>query len=806
MKNVFLGFCLVAFVVLSGQRDAGLMGQGTADLSSVESQRALITQYCAGCHSDSVKSGGFTWSAIDLAHPEQNVMLAEKIIRKVRSGMMPPSGSRRPDLAAMKAFAAGFESRVDQASAAKPHTRSPELHRMNRTEYQNSIRDLLDLQVDVGELLPPDARTSSGVAGGGFDNMSEALTITPTLLSAYVRAADKVSRDAIGDPNAGTAMKTYKVSRLQNQMRHIDGAPEGTRGGTSVLHTFPADGEYVFKATFYYYYTEQLLGSSLPNELQNQQLEISIDGERVALITIDPTVQESDANYSTFRTRVKAGQRRLSAAFIAKFDGPVQDHNRLIENTILDTTISITPEMTGLPHLQGLAVTGPFDPTGVSESASRARIFTCRPTAPAQNERCASDIINRLAAQAFRRPVNAEDLESLMSFYRSGAQDGGFEEGVRSALQAILSKPEFIFRFEKKPSNATADQTYKISDLELASRLAYFLWSSLPDEQLVNVASQGRLSDPVVLEQQIKRMLADRRSAALSTNFASQWLRLTGLKDIAPESLFFPDFTRQLASSMRREVELLFDNVVQENRNVLDLMAADYTFVDETLARHYRIPNVVGPNFRRVQLTDPNRYGLLGKAGVLTLTSLANRTSPVARGKYVLEVMMGISPPLPPPVVPPLKEQVDNQRALTVRERMEQHRANPACASCHKIMDPIGLSLENFDAVGSWRVRDAGSTVDPNGEMYDGSKLDGPVSLRKAVMNHSEAFIGSFTENLLTFAVGRVLDERDMPTVRAIARAAAKDNNRFAAFVMGVVKSPPFLMRSVSPTVDERRN
>src|SRR5262245_11027623 len=469
MKNVFLCLCLVIFVLLSGQRDAGLMGQGTADLSSVESQRALIIQYCAGCHSDAVKSGGFTWSAIDLAHPEQNLVLAERIIRKVHSGMMPPSGSRRPDLATMKAFAAGFESRGHQASAGTPHTRSPELHRMNRTEYQNSVRDLLGIQVDVGELLPPDARTSSGVAGGGFDNMSEALTITPTLLSAYVRAADKVSRDAVGDPHAGTAMKTYKVSRHQNQMRHIPGAPEGTRGGISILDTFPADGDYVFKATFYYYYTEQLIGSSLPNELQGQQLEISIDGERVALITIDPTVQESDAYYSTFRTKVKAGQRRLSAAFVSKFDGPVQDHNRLIENTILDTTISITPEMTGLPHLQALAMTGPFDPTGVSESASRSKIFTCRPSTPAENERCAGDSITRLATQAFRRPVNAEDLESLMSFYRRGQQDGGFEEGVRSAIQAILSKPEFIFRFEKKPASAIADQTYKISDLELAS-------------------------------------------------------------------------------------------------------------------------------------------------------------------------------------------------------------------------------------------------------------------------------------------------------------------------------------------------
>ena len=780
MKNVFPAFCLVIFVLLSGQRDAGLMGQGTADLSSVESQRALITQYCAGCHSDSVKSGGFTWSAIDLAHPEQNVVLGEKIIRKVRSGMMPPSGSRRPDLATMKAFAAGFESRVDQASAAKPHTRSPELHRMNRTEYQNSVRDLLDLQVDVGELLPPDARTSSGVAGGGFDNMSEALTITPTLLSAYVRAADKVSRDAIGDPNAGTAMKTYKVSRLQNQMRHIDGAPEGTRGGTSVLHTFPADGEYIFKATFYYYYTEQLLGSSLPNELQNQQLEISIDGERVALITIDPTVQESDANYSTFRTRVRAGQRRLSAAFIAKFDGPVQDHNRLIENTILDTTISITPEMTGLPHLQALAVTGPFDPTGVSESASRARIFTCRPTAPAQNERCASDIIKRLAAQAFRRPANAEDLESLMSFYRSGAQDGGFEEGVRSALQAILSKPEFIFRFEKKPSNATADQTYKISDLELASRLAYFLWSSLPDEQLVNVASQGKLSDPVVLEQQIKRMLADRRSAALSTNFASQWLRLTGLKDTAPESCFFPNFTRQLASSMRREVELLFDNVVHENRNVLDLLTADYTFVDEILARHYGIPNVSGRISDACNSTDPNRFGLLGKArhpdaDVTGESHLARRARQVRSGSHDGYFAAAAAARRSAAE----RNKCDNQRVLTVRERMEQHRANPACASCHKIMDPIGLSLENFDAVGLWRVRDAGSS---RSQRRDVRRLEVGRTRQPAKSRH-ESFRSVHrqlhgkpadvwrSDEFWTIAICR----RSAP----LRASAAKDNNRF---------------------------
>lgn len=673
---------------------------------------------------------------------------------------------------------------------------------MNRTEYQNAVRDLLGIQVDVGELLPPDARTSSGLAGGGFDNMSEALTITPSLLSAYVRAADRISRDAIGDPKAPAGMKTYKVSRLQNQMRHVPGAPIGTRGGISVLHTFPADGEYIFKATLYYYYTEQVIGLSLPAELQGQQIEFSVDGEPMAVLTIDPNVTESKANFVTPKIRVKAGQRRLSAAFISKFDGPVQDHNRLIENTILDTTISITPEMTGLPHLQALAVTGPFDPTGVSDNASRARVFSCRPATAAENERCATQIVSRLAGLAFRRPATSEDMESLMTFYQRGEKEGGFEEGIRAAVQALLAKPEFIFRFERRPA-ATATATYRISDLELATRLAYFLWSSIPDEQLIALATAGRLSDPSTLEQQVRRMLLDRRSEALSTNFASQWLRLTGLNDAAPESLMFPDFTRQLAASMRREIEMLFDSIVRENRSVADLMTADYTFVDETLARHYGIPNVAGSNFRRVALKDPNRFGLLGKAGFLTLTSLANRTSPVARGKYVLEVMMGSSPPLPPPVVPPLMEQVDNQKVLTVRQRMEQHRDNAACSSCHRIMDPVGLALENFDAVGVWRTRDGGTPVDPSGTMYDGFKLEGPASLRQAVLNRSEAFLGTFTENLFTYGVGRVLDHRDMPTIRAIAREAARDNSRFGAFVLGIVKSTPFIMRSAGATVDQ---
>ncbi len=812
MKNSYgyMGLIILATIMFcQGDSRLGMVALGqeqeSVDGTSAESGQALVSEYCADCHNDALESGGFNWGEIDLAHPEQSALLTEKVIRRVRSGMMPPAGARRPDIGTMNAFAAGLEARIDRAAEDQPHVKSPELHRMNRTEYRNAVRDLLGIQVEVGALLPPDARTSSGVAGGGFDNMSEALTITPTLMSAYVRAADKISRDALGDPNAEPGMTTYKVSRLQNQMRHIPGTPIGTRGGTSVLHTFPSDGEYIFEANPFWYYTEEVIGASLPEELQGQQIEFSVDGEPLAVLTIDPDLKESAVDYKTEPVFVRAGQRRLSAAFIAKFVGPVQDHNRLVEYTIMDTVISVTPEMTGLPHLQSLAVTGPFNPTGVSDNPSRDRVFTCRPATPDENERCASEIISRLTGQAFRRPVTDEDLESLMVFYRQGEQEGGFDEGVRLALQAILAKPEFIFRFERKQAGAEPGETYRISDLELASRLSYFLWSSIPDEELVRVATQGNLRDPVVLEQQVERMLADRRSEALATNFAAQWLRLTGLKDKAPESILFSDFTRQLATSMRREIELLFDSIARENRSVLALLTADYTFLDETLARHYGVSDVVGTNFTRVTLTDPARFGLLGKAGIMTMTSFANRTSPVTRGKYVLEVMLGLSPPLPPPSVPPLPEQVDNARILTVRERMEQHRANPACASCHRIVDPIGMALENFDAVGSWRSRDGGTLIDPTGEMYDGFRLDGPVSLREAVVNRSEAFLGSFTENLLMYGIGRILDERDMPAVRAIAREAGRDGNRFSSFVMGVVESVPFLMRTVGSTVAERR-
>jgi len=790
MKRVFMiGVLLLAAIPAWAQSDA--------NLASVESQRVLIDKYCAGCHNDKLKSGGFSWTEIDLAHPDQNAERAEKVVRKMRSGMMPPAGASRPDDAAVKDFIAALENRIDRQAAQHPYINSPDLHRVNRTEYHNSIRDLLGLDVDVTSLLPADARSS------GFDNMADTLTITPALMQGYIRAAEKVSRAAIGDPDAATEMVSYKVPKVINQMRHIDGTPVGTRGGVSVMHSFPADGEYTFKVELYHYYTGEQVGGRLPVDLIGQEIEISLDGERVAAFTIDPGMQETENDLVTPKIKITAGEKRLSAAFVSKFDGPIQDQYRLVEHTLMDVTIANNPQMTALPHLQTISVTGPFSPTGVSDTPSRRRIFVCHPANANEEESCATKIITRLATQAFRRPASAEDLEGLMNLYKEGRKGGNFDTGVRLALQGILAKPEFVFRFERMPARTAPGKTYRISDTELASRLSYFLWSSVPDEHLIAIAAEGKLREPVILEKEVKRMLLDPRSEALATSFAGQWLRLQGIQEVLPEPTAFPNFTKNLGQSMRRELELLFDSIMREDRSIVDLLSADYTFVDEVLAKHYGIPNILGTRFRRVSLTDPTRFGLLGKAGVLTMTSPANRTSPVARGKYILEVLLGTPPPSPPPVVPKLKETVENEKVLSVRERMEQHRANGVCASCHKIMYPIGLALENFDAVGLWRANDGGAHIDPSGEMFEGSKLDGPASVRRAVMNHSDSFVASFAENLLAYGVGRVMDYRDMPAVRSITREAAKNNNRFSSFVVGIVKSTSFQMRAVSSQTEQ---
>ena len=797
MKFSLVSVGLASLAVLWGSHTGAVDAPAQAPPpSSVESQKVFVQTYCAGCHNDRMKSGGFSFTEIDLAHPDQNAKRTEGIIRKLRAGLMPPAGARRPDHGGLEVFRSALETRLDELVGTKAAFKSPELHRVNRREYRSAIRDLLGIDVDVSALLPPDART------GAFDNMADALTVNPALMQAYIRAADKVARQALGDPQAPPVMVKYNVPKVANQMRHIDGAPFGTRGGTAVIHQFPADGEYIFQSEFYYYYLGELIGGNLPENLQGQELEISVDGERVALFTIDPLLEGNNGLLVTKPIPIKAGPRRLAAAFVAKADGPVEDSVRLVEQTLMDVSVGLHPGMTTLPHLQTLTVVGPANITGVSDTPSRRQVLTCRPATVAEEDTCAKSIIGSLVRKAFRRPATAEDIDTMMQIYRVGREEGSFEAGIRTAVQGIVARPEFVFRFERVPEGARAGQVFNLQELELASRLSYFLWGSGPDEQLIEVASQGQLQKVTVLEKQVKRMLADPRAESLSTNFASQWLRLTGLAEVHPEPTIFPDFTRNLAQSMRREVELLFDSVVREDRSVTDLLTADYSFVDETLAKHYGIPNVAGPRFRRVQLTDPNRFGLLGRGAILTMTSLANRTSPVARGKYVLEVLFASPPPLPPANVPPLKESVNNDVVLPVRERMEEHRRNATCAGCHKIMDPIGLSLENFDAIGRWRANDGPTKVNPMAELYDGHKLDGPVSLREAVVSHSDAFIGGFSESLLSYALGRVLDHNDMPAARAIARQAARQKDRFSAFVMGIVTSPQFQMRTLGSDTD----
>ncbi|MCA1585833.1 MAG: DUF1592 domain-containing protein, partial [Acidobacteria bacterium] len=592
------GLTWLALLLVAPSGASVAPGQEPATPSSGDSQRAFVQTYCAGCHNERLKSGGFSWSEIDLAHPEHNTKQAEEVVRKLRAGLMPPAGSRRPEPAILQEFRTSLEHKLDEAAAARPYFKAPELHRINRREYRSAIRDLLGIDIDVSALLPPDART------GSFDNMADALTVNPALMQAYIRAADKVARQALGDPQAPPVMVTYDVPKVVNQMRHIEGAPFGTRGGTAVIHLFPADGEYTFQSELYYYYLGELIGGNLPESLQGQELEISVDGARVAAFTIDPLLEGNTGTLVTPPIPIKAGPRRLAAAFVTKADGPVEDQVRLVEQTLMDVSVGLHPGMTTLPHLQTLTVVGPANITGVSDTPSRQQILTCRPEDASQEEACAKRIVNTLVRKAFRRPPTTEDVDTLMEMYKIGREEGSFESGIRTAVQAALARPEFVFRFERVPEGMNPGESYRISDLELASRLSYFLWGTGPDDQLIDVAAQGQLRNPTVLQQQVERMLADGRAESLSTNFAAQWLRLTGLAEMHPEPTIFPDFTRNLAQSMRREVELLFDSVMRDDRSPLELLTADYTFVDETLAKHYGIPNIAGPRFRRVQLSD----------------------------------------------------------------------------------------------------------------------------------------------------------------------------------------------------------
>ena len=769
---------------------APVASHAASDAMSVDAQTQMVKQYCATCHNDRGKAGGLTLASFDAAQLTDHAEVAEKIVRKLRTGMMPPAGAKRPDEATLMKLAATFESRVDRASAANPNPGHRPFQRINRAEYAHAVRDLLSLDVDVASLLPPDTISH------GFDNIADVQTMTPTVLDGYLRAAAKISRDALGDATTTATSMIYPVPRTAAQLTHVEGAPIGTRGGVSVVHIFPADGEYRFRMMMHSIPTGQLYGSTTRGE----QIEVSVNGMRKALIDINPRMSEADPqgiSVSSEPVFVKAGPQRVSAAFIQRWESPSDDLIKPIDYTLADTQIGSALGVTTVPHLRELEINGPHRVTGVSDTVSRRRVFICRPTTPAEEGPCAERIVRHLASTAFRRPVSGDEIKGLVGFYEQGRRDGGdFEIGIRNALQAVLASPQFIFRLERAPAGVRPGQIYRISDIDLASRLSYFLWATVPDKELVDLAMKNQLRAPGVLEAQVKRMLKDERASSLATRFGSLWLRLQDLDKIHPDALTFPAFDHTLVEAMRRETELLFETLVREDGRVLDLLDADYTFVNERLARHYGIPNVTGDYFRRVTIADENRRGLLGHGSILMMTSVADRTSPVLRGKWVMEVLLASPPPAPPPNVPTLEETkgVSEARLLTVRERMEQHRNNPACNSCHRVIDPLGLALENFDVTGQWRIKDGGSPVDPAGTLYDGSQISGPAGLRQALLKRSDVVVTSFTESLMTYALGRRVEPFDMPTIRKVVGDAKKSNYRMSSFIMGVINSPAFQM------------
>ena len=757
------------------------------DILPLESQRSFLNDYCSGCHNDRLKSGGMTLTALDVARADANPELAEKMIRKLRTGLMPPAGARRPDLRTSTAMASALESTIDRAASGGVNPGSRPFQRLSRAEYARSVRDLLDTDVDVSALLPPDTLSAF------FDNIADAQSFSPAVMEGYIRAASRIVTDALGDPAASPTSVTYTVPYTMSQFRQVEGAPAGTRGGISIVHVMPADGEYAFEMRMQAATNGGMIGSRSANE----QIEVSIDGQRAALVDLPRNMSESAAtglNVRTGRVLVKAGPHRVAAAFMPKFSGLVDDLVAPIEFTLADAIGA--PQLLQMPHLQHLNITGPFGASGVSDTPGRRKVFTCHAAAASEETACATSIIGRLAQQAYRRPLSNQELEDLLGFYREGRKEGTFETGVRTALQAILASPRFVFRVEPPPPGVAPGAVYRLSDLDLATRLSYFLWSSGPDADLMAAARARRLQNPAELEKQVRRMLADPRAEALSTRFAAQWLHLSELDGMTPDALLYPQYDHVLARALRRETELFFDSIVREDRSVLDLITANHTYINERIAKHYHVPGILGSAFRRVELTDDYRRGLLGKGALLTMTSNADRTSPVIRGKWVMEVLLGTPPPPPPPNVPGLEatSTLKDGHLRSVRERLEAHRANAACASCHRMIDPIGLALENFDVTGVWRINDAGAPVDPSSTLFDGSPLTGPADLRKALLTYSDAFVRNLIENMLTYATGRRAEYYDMPTVRTIAREAAGRGNRFSAVVLGIVKSAPFQM------------
>ena len=756
--------------------------------TSAASERALLDQYCVTCHNQRLKTAGLMLDQLDIAQMHEHAVVWEKVVRKLRAGMMPPAGMRRPDAPVMESMITFMEQELDRDAVT--NLTPPGMHRLNRTEYTNAIRDVLGLEVDATKFLPPDDSTH------GFDNIAGALTLSPALMEAYLSAAGKISRLAMGDVSAPT-QAVFEVPADTAQNYHIVGLPFGTRGGLLIKYQFPADGEYTFKVKGVTGYFQAVLGS-----VKGEKLEVTVDGERVKLFDWDKDISTTTGTgRSTERIPVKAGLHNIGVTFLATNDVPGSELNKPFQRT-MNTPGSI-PGFLFYPHVGQVWIEGPYNAAGASSSANRAKIFVCRPATPRDEPACARSILSTLVKHAYRRPATAADLATLTEFYQQGRSDGGkFDDGIEAALQRVLVDPEFVYRSEPEPAGLAPGKSYRVNDLALASRLSFFLWSTVPDDELIDLAAQGKLKDPAVLEKQVRRMLADPKSEALITNFTGQWLGLRSLKTSEPVVNLFPDFDDNLRAAYQHETELFFGSIVRRDRSILDLLTANYTFVNERLAKQYGIPNIYGPQFREVTLPPEldMRRGLLGKGALLTQTSNAARTSPVTRGKWFLQTFLGVSPPDPPPNVPALKEQpVDstgNAKAPTMRQTMEAHRSNPVCASCHKIFEPIGLALENFDAVGGWRTQDGDSPIDASGVLVDGSKVEGVASLREALLRRSDQFVRVVTEKMLTYALGRGVEYQDMPLVRSIARESAASNYSFSSVVLGIVKSAPFQMNT----------
>ena len=767
-----------------------------------EQYRTIVTQYCVSCHNERTKTAGLMFDRMDFTNVAAGAEIWEKAVRKLRVGMMPPQGAPQPDPAAREALVSWLTTELDSSAAANPNPGHPLLRRLNRVEYGNAIRDLLDLEIDPAALLPPDD------AAYGFDNIGDVLGVSPVLLERYMGAAGMVSALAAGDPDVAPGSETFRIRQDASQDVHLEGMPLGTVGGILAKVTLPLDGEYIFTARLFRTNLGVMRGLEYEHEV-----EYTVDGRRVHLFKMGGEADfkanllnmtrlgdEIDER-GRIRLALKAGPHVITAAFLQRTAAYNPTRLQPFIRSSTDTR-----DTSGLPHFDTFTVTGPFNPAGPGNTPSRRKIFVCRPanrTPKEEEEPCARKIISTLARRAYRGDLTEMDLQRLTGFYQAARRTGSFEKGIQFALQRILASPKFVFHIEAEPANVAPGSVYRISEAELASRLSFFLWSSIPDDQLLDEAAKGRLHAPAVLEQQVRRMLADPKSESLTTNFATQWLYLRNLKNMQPLSEEFPDFDDNLREALEHETSLFFESMVREDRNVLDLMTANYTFLNERLARHYGIPDIYGSRFRRVILTDEARYGLLGKGAVLMVTSHTDRTSPVVRGKWILDNLLGAPPPAPPTNVPPLNENPRREgKVLTMRERMEEHRANPACANCHKLMDPIGLSLENFDAVGAWRSRDGdtvrsiGTPIDASGQLLDGTRVDGVVTLRKALLRQPELFVGTLTEKLLIFALGRGLAYYDMPAVRAIVRESARHDHRFSSLIMGIVKSTPFQMRT----------